>query len=117
CSILFAFTLLINTGGRVLAANQTADTTEPVGNNFAFGFFSAVDKDNGNTLLSPLSAFLALSMTYNGAAGATETGMAKALGVSQVDKETLNKRNQSILSSFKENPTVQIANAIFADDA
>jgi serpin B len=114
---LFAFTLFLNAGGSVLAVNQNAETTEPIGNKFAFGFFSAVDKDRQNVLLSPLSAFLALSMTFNGAAGETEAVMAKALGISDMDKESLNKRNQSILTSFRENPTVQIANAIFADNS
>lgn len=71
---------------------------------------------DSNVFLSPASAALALSMTYGGSAGATQTAMAKALGVDGVPPEELGPANAALLDSVAKRSDVQltIANSIWA---
>ena len=50
-------------------------------NKFGFKLFSEIQKSqsNENVFISPISIAIALSMTYNGAAGETQEAMAKTL--------------------------------------
>lgn len=49
---------------------------------FAFGLFSKTAASNDNTMISPLSVYIALAMTANGADGETLEEMEKVLGIS-----------------------------------
>jgi serine protease inhibitor len=63
-------------------------------NDFGFKLFRAVATQKGlrdNVLVSPLSAYIALAMAYNGAAGATRDSIAKALAVEGVGDSLLNE--------------------------
>ncbi len=73
---------------------------------------------NDNTMISPLSISLALSMTYNGAAGETKTDMAKALKLNGLTPEQINNSHQALVEALKSaDPDValEIANAIYYD--
>jgi len=70
-----------------------------------------------NVFISPLSVFLALQMTENGAGGATRTAMRKALALPDLDAAALNASTAAMLAIL--NPqgttTLTIANALWAD--
>src|SRR5699024_9540229 len=51
-------------------------------NKLSFSLLDKVDPDeNNNILISPLSAFMAISLVYNGAEGNTKDEIAKVLGL------------------------------------
>jgi len=63
------------------------------GNSFAFDIFRKVIESSGSTenvMISPLSISYALSMTLNGANGATRDSMLKALRVSGITPDEIN---------------------------
>ncbi len=85
---------------------------------FALQLFKHSTADiHKNVLVSPFSAYEALSMAANGADGSTRAEMAKTLGVTAATFDTLNKRNHAVLAALNANKNVQmeIANAIYAD--
>jgi serine protease inhibitor len=87
--------------------------------NFSFDFISEISKGGlgQNIFVSPLSAMLALAMTYNGAEGETRTAMERALAFEGLDRATVNKNIQDLTLSLKNSDsTVQlnIANSIWA---
>ena len=54
------------------------------GNQFALNFFANLlqqDTASDNKLISPFSIYMALSMVYNGSAGATSDSIAKTLAL------------------------------------
>ncbi len=70
-----------------------------------------------NVLISPSSAFYALSMVTNGAKSGTLSELLKALGASSVD--SLNAENRTAIDSLKDlnkSVVLESANAIFADN-
>lgn len=88
-------------------------------NAFGLDFFKKVTQlanPNDNTMVSPLSVSLALSMTYNGAEGNTKTEMEKALRLSGLSTAQINDSHKALLSALKSaDPDVllEIANAIY----
>jgi serpin B len=93
---------------------KPANSTE-----FSLKLFQHVAANNSkNVLVSPFSAYEALSMTANGASGSTKAAMAKVLGIASESFESVNTRNQSVLNALNSNDKVQmeIANAIYADN-
>jgi serine protease inhibitor len=89
-------------------------------NDFGFGMFRHIwpEGQPGNYVISPLSISLALSMTYNGAAGETKTEMAKVLGYSAQPDEQVNHFNNELitrLQSADPKTTFNIANALWAN--
>ncbi|HEY9758682.1 MAG TPA: serpin family protein [Oculatellaceae cyanobacterium] len=100
-------------------ANAESSTGGPAQSTpFALGLFKHETKSStSNVLVSPFSAYVALSMAANGASGTTLDAMMKTLGVSASGLSSLNDRNHAALTSLNQNSKVQmeIANAIFAD--
>jgi len=96
-------------GSSVIDANNT----------FAFNFLHATlqkDNSNNNKLISPLSIYLALSMTYNGANNATKDSMAKTLQLSGINIDDLNAVCNALITQLPaEDNRVQlsIANSIW----
>jgi serine protease inhibitor len=91
-----------------------------VGSSTAFGLklFNVIPrKTDENLLVSPFSAYTALSMTLNGAGSTTREQMAGVLGVNSKLIDDLNTRNQNLIAALNDNKTVQmeIANALYAD--
>ncbi len=86
---------------------------------FGFKLFSELLKqDSGqNVFVSPSSVAIALAMTYNGASGATQQQMAKALELQGMSLSELNRANAS-LKTLLENPDngvqLTIANSLWA---
>jgi serpin B len=70
-----------------------------------------------NVFISPLSVFLALHMTENGAAGTTRTAMRKALALPDLDAAALNASTAALLATLKSGDpaALAIANALWAD--
>jgi len=81
-----------------------------------FRKIAAEAKPNDNTMISPLSVSLALSMTYNGANAETKTEMEKTLKFSGLTAEQINNTHKTLLAALKSvDPDVllEIANAIY----
>jgi serine protease inhibitor len=70
-----------------------------------------------NVFISPLSVFLALHMTENGAAGATRTAMRQALALPDLDPSVLNASSAALLAILQSQETsaLTIADALWAD--
>jgi serine protease inhibitor len=111
-----AVTVNIFAGLPIMAADVSLNQANST--DFSLKLFKQVAKDSSkNVLVSPFSAYEALSMTANGADGSTKAAMAKVLGVSAETFGALNDRNHAVLSELNSNDKVQmeIANAIYAD--
>ena len=68
-------------------------------------------KPQQNIIVSPLSIFLALSLTMNGSKGDTLTEILKTLKAESV--ENINKTCTNILQQYKTSNNIKIANAVF----
>ncbi|NEO56903.1 MAG: serpin family protein, partial [Okeania sp. SIO3B5] len=87
-------------------------------NKFAFQLFSEIQKSqaNENIFISPISIAIALSMTYNGAAGKTQEAMAKTLNFQGMSLEEINQANQqlgNLLDSLNSDIKLNISNSIW----
>lgn len=87
------------------------------GNTFAVNLFKTqIDKQS--KVLSPLSVSFLMGMLANGADGATQKEILKALGVDDVSLQALNEAYRALLNSTATNDkqtTINIANCIAAD--
>ncbi len=74
-------------------------------------------KPRENVFISPLSIFLALHMTENGAGGTTRTAMRKTLGLPDLDAAALNASTAALSALLKSRDpaALTIANALWAD--
>jgi serine protease inhibitor len=90
-------------------------------NRFAFRLFRQIADStppDSSLFISPLSVAMALTMTYNGAAGATEQEMAMALNVEGIPLDDLNASYRGLIDLLRGlDPRVkfQIANSIWYD--
>lgn len=91
------------------------------GNSFAFDLFrkTAQDADKSeNIIISPLSISVALSMTMNGADGATRDAMAEALRANGLSSEDINssyKKLTETLLSVDKRVLINIANSVWIE--
>jgi serine protease inhibitor len=88
-------------------------------NRFGFELFNQLQlTDKGkNVFYSPLSVALALSMTYNGAAGETKEAMRRTLKTEGLDLDEINKASAALINSLRSSdPKVElaIANSLWA---
>ncbi len=107
-------------------AFKPADSLKPAISEALSGFsldlfrrMAAVDSGK-NVFASPLSVWLALSMTYNGASGTTAEGMAKALHATGITLDDLNSDNaglMGILTAADPKVKIAIANSIWMRDS
>ncbi|MBI2615605.1 MAG: serpin family protein [Gemmatimonadetes bacterium] len=73
-------------------------------NRFAFNFFKEVVRQgepDSNVFVSPLSAAMALGMTYNGARGETQTAMAHTLGLEDLTTQETNQSFRSLIDLLR----------------
>ena len=85
---------------------------------FSFSIFNQINQQslNSNTFISPLSIFLALGMTYNGAANATKDSLASVLGIENLSDDEFNKTISSLINALlRSDPKLimKIANSIW----
>jgi serine protease inhibitor len=71
-------------------------------NRFAFDLYQRLRTEKGNLFFSPASISIALAMTYAGAAGTTETQMAKTLHFTMA-KAQLNAEIHALRNSWSTN--------------
>jgi serine protease inhibitor len=88
-------------------------------NTFAFDIFKEVLKnESGNIIISPLSISFALSMTLNGANGATRDSMIKALRLNNITPAEINKSYKDLteaLLSVDKRVLISIANSVWTE--
>jgi serpin B len=102
-----------------LAINLSAgdETIANIGNSFTFDVLGRVIKESsGNIMISPYSLSACLSMTANGAAGATQDSMLNALGFTGKTISHVNSYFAKVTSSIlKTDPSTKlsIANSIW----
>ena len=82
--------------------------------NTTFGFKLLADlqkrQPDTNIMISPLSISIALTMTYNGAAGETQRAMANVLEIESLGINTVNRSNAALRNSLENtDPEVEIA--------
>lgn len=100
------------------AAQQVDQRLIDATTRFSFDLFQALraEEPAANLFISPASVSLALSLTHGGARGETAAEMAKALSVSGLSREELNRENQA-LQSVLANPDgkvqLSIANSLW----
>lgn len=102
---------------------------------FAFNLMEQLEKqseaDDKNLVFSPLSAWIALSMLQNGAAGNTLTEMQQAMSTTDKSTQQLNEYNQQLMSVMQQStmpnwispedidaqsvPSFESANSIWSD--
>lgn len=105
---------------RLAFAGNSVDTAKS-NNAFGLDFYKRLREaysDKANLMVSPLSAYLALSMVYNGADKQTKAEIAEVLRAQGVSPEQLNRANKTlikILSSKREGIETKIANALFTN--
>ena len=91
------------------------------GNSFAFDIFMKVlgsAGENENVMISPLSISIALSMTLNGADGATRDSMLKALRLNGITPDEINdsfKNLTGALLSVDKRVLISIANSVWVE--
>ena len=98
-----------------VARRVAADRFTAAGTDLALQLFKATaDGSSENLLISPLSIWLALSMTANGAEGETLSQMETLLG-GDIDLDELNEYLNSYVASLKSDKksTLSIANSIW----
>lgn len=94
-------------------------TAAQANNQFGLGLFKTVTKrnDKGNKFLSPVSAYLALSMAYNGASGETLNQMEATLGLARLDRDEVNQANQLLIRSLNSRGSefqLSVANSLWS---
>ncbi len=101
--------------------NLTPEALQLVQSSNAFGldlFAGVLDEaePGKNVMISPLSVSLALSMTYNGAAGDTRTAFEQTLRTPDLSRDQINRYNQELVTALlAHDPKVilEIANSIW----
>ncbi len=112
--------------GMVVLATQLAVAAQDVrlagsaNNDFGFALFknTKTRTDKGNKFLSPVSAYLALSMLYNGAKGQTLAEIQNVLNFGKLSRDRVNLLNHDFIHSLTANKeyTLNIANSLWVKD-
>ncbi len=104
-------------GGEKIVLNDKSAKLVQAGNNFSFALLSnSLDGTIQNRMISPLSVSTALSMTLNGASGATLADIQKTLGYDGLTKEEVNAIQKDLIAALvKADPNVamKIANSVW----
>jgi serine protease inhibitor len=101
---------------------QNQGTLIESGNSFAFDIFRNVLKsagENDNVIISPLSISCALSMTLNGANGATRDSMLKTLRLNGITPDEINNSFMDLtkaLLSVDKRVLITIANSVWTEN-
>ena len=101
--------------------NLPAEASQVIASSNAFGFelFKQVIRNaeaGKNVMVSPLSVSLALSMTYNGAAGETRTAFEQTLMIGDLGRDQFNDVNKQLVTALLAHDSrviLEIANSIW----
>lgn len=112
-----AANLMEGIAAKAVSGRTADDTFKNSSADFAIRLFQKARDDNKNSLISPLSVMLALSMTANGARGETLAQMEALLG-GDIPMETLNEYLYSYIKALPSEKTAKmnIANSIWFRD-
>ncbi|MBS0011040.1 MAG: serpin family protein [Bacteroidales bacterium] len=105
-----------------ISLTETQKEIVEADNTFAFDIFKLVMEENidaENAMISPLSISYALSMTLNGAKGATRDSMMKALRYYNIDIEDINNSYKDLtdkLITVDKRVIMEIANSVWIED-
>ena len=120
CTVLLCFSACSDGGSPkdviddVLHLIDDSSISSVASANTSFGFKLLKDLQNRqpdtNIMISPLSISIALTMTYNGAAGETKRAMADVLEIESLGIDTVNRSNAALRNSLENtDPEVEIA--------
>lgn len=109
--------LMENVTARTVSGKEADEAFTASSANFAFKLFGTTQKENQNTLVSPLSVMLALAMTANGADTQTKTEMEAVLG-GGMPLESLNEYLYTYVRNLPSDDDckLRIANSIWFRD-
>lgn len=93
-----------------LAASDAAPVAQAV-NRFGFDLFREVDRDDKNTITSPLSVSVLLAMVAAGADGDTATEMARVLGLREGQDERVGALLRELAGA--EDVTLSVSDALY----
>ena len=112
-----AANLMEGIAAKTVSGKAADDAFKSSSADFAIRLFQKARDDNKNSLISPLSVMLALSMTANGARGETLAQMESLLG-GEIPMETLNEYLYSYIKALPSEKTAKlnIANSIWFRD-
>src|SRR5690625_579819 len=134
CSVILSALFVITGGCGTEKKPNTLDVSEDItndvdlnednyekvvmaNNKLAFKMLEEIETDeNGNSFISPLSLYTALSMVYNGTDGITKEEMAKVLQAEGIDIHEFNQANASLLKILNKDSNdieLKIANSIW----
>lgn len=85
-------------------------------NTFSWKLMQASADQEGNVMLSPVSVYLALAMTLNGADAQTKTAILEALSAQDMDPEALNQAAGQLMQALiegKEGYKLNISNSLW----
>src|SRR5699024_2758952 len=88
-------------------------------NLLSFSLFEQMEPVEDNILISPMSAFMAVLLVYNGADGETRQEMAETLHLKDYSLEEVNEAMYSLTSSLEKDTEaidLSIANSVWLDD-
>jgi serine protease inhibitor len=116
-SLCGALTISNLAGQATLATNKEVSMLPCQNFTFAIKLFTH-EQTNENVVVSPFSAYSALSMATNGAHGKTRQDMGNTLGFKADEIDSVNRRNLQVMAALQgqsDTLKLEIANAIFAD--
>ncbi len=103
------------------AANELPDNTYINSlNDFSSKLFASSVENSENVMISPVSVYLALAMTVNGADGNTKTEILEALNSQGITLQMINAASRdliSLLSTSSEKTTLSLADSIWYDES
>jgi serpin B len=105
--------------GKLLVSGVLDSRVVSSNTQFSFELLNELHKQEGgkNIFISPLSVSIALTMTYNGAAGETQRAMADTLNLEGLNLEEINQSNAALrndILSPAEKVEISVANSIWA---
>lgn len=118
--IILLFLVLLSAGSLVAQPLQEMPPSQSyseIASTFSDRLFFTGYKKEGNRMISPLSALLALSMTMNGAVGETKSEMLTVLTDSLYTSASLNAESETYLNSLRQESVLDISNSIWMNDA
>ena len=117
---MMKFSIVLALAAQLAVAAPDVKTAGTANNQFGLKLFNNTKKrtDKGNKFLSPVSAYLALSMLYNGAKGITEKEMTEVLGLSGISRDEANEMNHEFMHALtgSKDYTLKIANSAWVKD-